>query len=85
MFSWNACAGTLPRILTFTDLPPALQPGLDDAAGRSLMSVTTAVTSDAAAAVPPERDLRELTNAAFLRGKSLTHLVSPMLPLALVL
>jgi len=76
------------RVLSLVRVPPSLQPGFDNDSTSVISSITADLVTKQRLQmfVPPHpsADPVELNNNALLVGKSLSRLVNPRLPIALI-
>lgn len=77
------------RVLSVNRMPPQYQPAFDRSTGRSLTSLTSHITTSLRQQnyIPshPLQYPRELNNDPVLTGKSLSHIINPELPIAIVI
>jgi len=76
------------RVLTLMRVPPSLQPGFDNDATSVISSITADLVTKQRSQmyIPPHPSAEpvELNNNAFLAGRSLSRLVNPRLPIAIL-
>jgi hypothetical protein len=76
------------RVLTLMRVSPSLQPGFDNDATSVISSITADLVTKQRLQmyIPPHPSAEpvELNNNAFLAGRSLSRLVNPRLPIAIL-